>query len=109
MKNKNDEWAGTPTPTTKEGKEKACKDFANRDYKMKNKIEFKSLKNLGFWFYGDKRYTHEELEAEAVKEIKSNFPTEEMPTELRGLTQDQKNAIKDYIRWKNNLSGKDLK
>lgn len=49
------------------------------------------------------------LKTEAIEEIKSNFPTKQMPNELRGFTQDQKNAIKDYIKWKNNLTEKDLK
>jgi len=50
-----------------------------------------------------------DIKAEAIKEVKLDFPTEQMPDELRGLTQDQKNAIKDYIKWKNNISEEELK
>ncbi len=70
------------------------------------KVELKTLKDIDW--YGDSKMLQEILKQEAVKEIKSNFPTEQMPKELRGLTQDQKNAIKDYIKWKNNLTEEDL-
>ena len=65
----------------------------------------KKLNTLTKWEYYSERDLLEELKAEAVKDYKDD---EQMYPNIFN-TIEQQNAVRKYIKWKNNLTKEDLK